>query len=106
MPAFSTVRLSQAALIWADRPLGGPIGAQLHVVLQSLLDEGAIPVVVDLVRVPAVDDGVVAVLAAAASQAGFLGRALELRLAGGRRYSVRDAAQLRSALAQAYPTAA
>jgi hypothetical protein len=75
-------------------------------VLRALLDEGAIPVVIDLVRVPAVDDGIVAVLAAAASQAGFLGRALELRLAGGRRFSVRDAAQLRYALAQAYPTAA
>ena len=106
MSAFATVRLSQAALIWADRPLGGPVGAQLHAVLQALLEEGAIPVVIDLVRVPAVDDGVVAVLAAAASQAGFLGRTLELRLTGGRRFSVRDAAQLRSALAHAYPTAA
>jgi hypothetical protein len=106
MAPFTTVRLSQAALIWADRPLGGPVGAQLHAVLQTLLEEGAVPVVVDLVRVTAVDDGVVAVLAAAASQAGYLGRALELRLAGGRRFTVRDAGQLRSALAQAYPTAA
>lgn len=103
---FTVVRLSQAAMIWADRPLGGPVSSQLHSVLQSLLEEGAIPLVVDLVRVTAIDDGVVAVLAAAASQAGYLGRALELRLAGGRRYTVRDAGQLRAAIAQAYPTAA
>jgi hypothetical protein len=106
MPPFTIVRLSQAALIWADRPLGGPVGSQLHEALQFLLEEGAMPVVIDLVRVPAVDDGVVAVLAAAAAQAGYLGRAIELRLAGGRRFSVRDAGQLRQAIAQAYPTAA
>ena len=106
MPPFATVRLSQAALVWSDRPLGGPAGAKLHATLQTLIEEGAIPLVIDLVRVPAVDDGVVAVLAAAASQAGFLGRSLELRLAGGRRFTVRDAASLRAALAQAYPTAA
>jgi hypothetical protein len=106
MSHFTIVRLSQAALVWADRPLGGPVGAHLHSALQTLLEDGAMPLVVDLVRVPAVDDGVVAVLAAAASQAGYLGRAVELRLAGGRRFTVRDAGQLRSALAQAYPTAA
>jgi hypothetical protein len=106
MPPFAVVRLSQAALIWADRPLGGPVGSQLHETLQFLLEEGAMPIVVDLVRVPAVDDGVVAVLAAATAQAGYLGRGLELRLAGGRRFSVRDAGQLRQAISQAYPTAA
>lgn len=106
MPSFVTVRLSQAAMVWADRPLGGPVGAQLREVLQFLLDEGAIPVVIDLVRVPALDDGVVEALASAASQAGYLGRALELRLANARRFTVRDAEQLRHAIAQAYPTAA
>lgn len=104
--SFTIVRLSQAAMIWADRPLGGSVGSQLHAVLQALLEEGAMPLVIDLVRVPTVDDGVVAVFAAAAAKAGYLGRALELRLAGGRRYTVRDAVQLRAALAQAYPTAA
>lgn len=93
-------------MIWADRPLGGPIGAHLHVVLQTLLHEGSMSIVIDLVRVPAVDDAVVTALAGAAAQSGHLGHALELRLAGGRRFTVRDAAQLRTAIAQAYPTAA
>jgi hypothetical protein len=106
LPSFHVVRLSQAALVWADRPLGGAVGPQLHRVLQSLLEDGAAPIVIDLVRVPAVDDGVVAVLAAATAQAGFLGRGLELRMAGGRRFTVRDASELRQAIAQAYPTAA
>lgn len=106
MPPFSTVRLGQAALIWADRPLGGPVGSLLHVELQCLLEEGTIPLVIDFVRVPAIDDGVVAVLAAAASQAGYLGGSLELRLAGGRHFTVRDAGQLRQAIAQVYPAAA
>jgi len=106
MSTFATVRLSRAALIWADRPLGGPVGAQLHTTLQGLLEEDAAPLVIDFVRVPAVDEGVVAVLAAAASQAGYLGRALELRMAGDRRFTVRDAGQLRQAISQAYPTAA
>ena len=106
MPAFSTVRLSQAALIWADRPLDGAAAPSLHETLDALIDEAAAPLVVDLVRVTAVDDGVVAVLAAAASRVGYAGGLLELRLAGGRRFAVRDAAQLRQAIAQAYPTAA
>lgn len=106
MPPFTIVRLSHAALVWADRPLGGTAGSHLHAALQTLLADGAAPLVIDLVRVPAVDDGVVAVLAAAASHAGFAGQALELRLAGGRRFTVRDAGQLRQAIAQAYPTAA
>lgn len=106
MPYFHLVRLSQAALIWADCPLGGAVGPELHRVLQNLLEERAFPLVIDLVRVPAVDDGVVAVLAAATSQAGFLGKAVELRMAGGRRFTVRDAAGLRHAIAQAYPSAA
>jgi hypothetical protein len=93
-------------MVWADSPLGGVVGPQLHGVLQALLDEGVTPLVVDLVRVPALDDGEVAVLAAAASQAGHLGRALELRMVAGRRYAVRDASQLRQAIAQVYPTAA
>ena len=106
MPFFHVVRLSQAALIWADCPLGGVAGPELHRELRSLLDEAATPLVIDLVRVPAVDDGVVSVLAAAASHAGFHGRAIELRLAGGYRFTVQDAGQLRQALAQAFPTAA
>jgi hypothetical protein len=106
MPPFTIVRLGQAALIWADRPLGGPTGSRLHAALQSLLADGAVPVVIDLVRVPAVDGGVVEVLATVSAQAGCLGRALELRLAGGRRCTIRNEGQLRQAIAQAYPTAA
>jgi anti-anti-sigma regulatory factor len=106
MAPFATVRLSQAAMIWADQPLVGRVSAQLYDTIQALLEEGAIPIVIDLVRVSAVDDQVVTALAAAASQAGAMGRALELRLVGRRRFTVRDAGQLRSALAHAYPTAA
>ncbi|HWG97949.1 MAG TPA: STAS domain-containing protein [Pilimelia sp.] len=106
MSSFHIVRLSHAALVWADRPLGGAVGPELHRELQMLVDEGATPLVVDLVRVPAIDDTVVAVLAMIASQAGHRGRTVELRLVGGRRFTVRDAIGLRRALAEAFPTAA
>jgi hypothetical protein len=106
LPYFHVVRLNKAALVWADRPLGGAVGPELHRVLQTLLEEGTNPLVIDLVRVPAVDDGAVAALAAATSQAGFLGRAVELRMAAGRSFTVRDAVQMRQVIALAYPTAA
>ena len=106
MPAFHVVRLGNAAMIWADRPLGGDVAPQLHEALDGLIAEGATPLVVDLVRVSAIDDGIVAVLAAAASQAGGRGRALELRMANGYRYAVGGPAQLRQAIARAFPTAA
>ena len=106
MPAFSVVRLNSAALVWAGCPLGGGVAPELYQVLTGLVDEGATPIVLDLVHVPAIDDGVVAVFAAAALRLGHHGRGLELRLAGNRSVVVRDAAQLRSAIGGAYPTAA
>jgi len=106
MAVLTVIRLSDAALIWADRPLGGAISEQLDIALQTLLDEGVSPLVIDLVRVVALDSSVVEVLAQAAEDAGAIDLALHLRLPGGKRYVVRDEAELRHAIAQAYPRAA
>ncbi len=104
--SFTVVRLGGAALIWADRPLGGSIAPKLNQALVQLDADGATPIVVDLVRVPALDEGVVGVLAAAAVRAGQRGRGLELRLSRGRTATVTSAAQLRMIIGQAYPSAA
>jgi anti-anti-sigma regulatory factor len=104
--SFTVVRLGGAALLWADRPLGGSISAKLDQALNQLDADGAKPIVVDLVRVPALDEGVIAVLAAAAVRAGQRGRGLELRLSNGRTATVVSGAQLRMVLGQAYPSAA
>ncbi|HEV7897776.1 MAG TPA: STAS domain-containing protein [Planosporangium sp.] len=106
MNSFVVVRLDGAALVWTDWTLNGAVAPELYRVLQELLDAGTRPVVVDLVEVPSIDNSAVAVLAAAAVRAGQLGFGLELRLPGGHAMAVRDAAQLRSALMLAYPTAA
>jgi hypothetical protein len=104
--SFTVVRLGGTALIWADRPLGGSIAAKLDQALTQLAAAGAGSIVVDLVRVPALDEGVVAVLAAAAARAGQRGRGLELRLSRGRTATVDGDAQLRMIIGQAYPSAA
>ena len=106
MTLFTVVRLGEAALIWSDRPLRDAAAPQLTAALDGLLTDAVTPLVVDLIRVSAVDDGVVAVLAAAAARAGEAGRCLDLRLVGNRRFAVRDAAQLRYAISMAYPNAA
>jgi hypothetical protein len=104
MAAFTVVRLGGAALIWADCPMGGGLAPRLHESLDGLLRDGAWPIVVDLVRVRALDDGVIAVLAAAAMRLGQRGYGLDLRLAGGHGMTVRSAAQLRLVISQAYPS--
>lgn len=106
MAVLTVIRLSEAALIWADRPLGGNVSRQLDTALQNLLDDGVSPLVIDLVRVAALDGSIVAVLAQAADDAGDLDLALHLRLPGGRRAVVRSGAELRKAITQAYPRAA
>jgi anti-anti-sigma regulatory factor len=106
MNSFVVVRLDGAALVWTDWTLDGMVAPELYRVLQELLDMGSRPVVIDLVEVPSIDDGAVAVLAAAAVRAGQLGFGLDLRLPGGLAMSVRDAIELRRALTRAYPTAA
>jgi anti-anti-sigma regulatory factor len=106
MNSFVVVRLDGAALVWTDWALDGTVAPELYRVLQDLLDMGSRPVVIDLVEVPSIDDGAVAVLAAAAVRAGQFGFGLDLRLPGGLAMFVRDAAELRSALTRAYPTAA
>jgi anti-anti-sigma regulatory factor len=104
--SFTVVRLGNGALVWADRPLTGSIATKLAQALDQLDADGARPVVLDLVRVPALDESVVRVFAEAALRAGRHGRGMELRLAGGRRATVSSAAQLRQVIGQAYPKAA
>jgi anti-anti-sigma regulatory factor len=102
--SFTVVRLGGAALIWADRPLGGSIAPKLNQALAQLDADAASPIVIDLVRVPALDQGVIAVLAAAAVRSGERGRGLELRLSRGRSATVANASQLRMVIGQAYPS--
>jgi anti-anti-sigma regulatory factor len=104
--SFTVVRLGGGALVWADRPLSGSIAAKLHQALDQLDADGAVPIVVDLVRVPTLDEGVISVLATAAVRAGQRGRGLEMRLSDGRAASVSSAAELREVLRQAFPSAA
>jgi anti-anti-sigma regulatory factor len=104
--SFVVVRLDGAALVWTDWTLDGAVAPELYRAIQELFDSGCRPLVIDLVEVPSIDDGAVAVLAAAAVRAGQLGFGLELRLPGRYAVSVRDAAELRDALLRAYPTAA
>lgn len=106
MAAFTVVRLGGAALIWADCVMEGALAPRLHEALNTLVSEGATPIVVDLVWVPALDGGVTSVLAAAAMALGQRGRGLDLRFAGGRAITVSSAAQLRLVISQSYPSAA
>jgi len=103
---FTMVRLDRAALFWADGPLGGAEAPHLHVALDSAITDNAKPIVVDLVAVPSVDEGVVAVLAAAADRLHHAGRTLELRLGRDQRFKIGSAAQLRATIARGYPRAA
>ena len=102
--SFTVVRLGGAALIWADRPLGGSIAPKLDQALAQLDADAASPIVIDLVRVPALDEGVILVLAAAAVRAGRRGRGLELRFSRGRSATVANEAQLRMVLREAFPS--
>lgn len=106
MADFTVIRLSEAALVWADRPLGGAASREFDDTLQHLLDEHASPLVIDLVRVSAMHAGVVEALAEAAEDAGHLDLALHLRLPDGQRALVRDRAELQHAIRQAYPCVA
>jgi hypothetical protein len=92
--------------VWTDWTLDGTAVPELYRVLAELFDVGSRPIVIDLVEVPSIDDGAVAVLAAAAVRAGQLGFALDLRLPGGHAVPVCEAEGLRQALTLAYPTAA
>jgi hypothetical protein len=103
---FTMVRLDRAALFSADEPLNGGAAPQLHRMLDEAIADGATPIVVDLVAVATVDEGIVAVLAAAVDRVGHAGGCLELRLGAGRRFQVKSAFQLRRVLTQAYPDAA
>ncbi|GAA4161411.1 hypothetical protein GCM10022251_40860 [Phytohabitans flavus] len=103
---FTVIRLGEAALVYAEGPLDATIAASIHDALADIVDERATPIVIDLVRVPTVNDGIVTALAAAASRAAQQGRGLELRLAAGQRFTVTGAAQLRQVMGRAYPTAA
>ena len=103
---FKVIRLGNAAMVWSDRSMVDAAAPVLDKAIGRLLDSGVSSLVIDLVRVPSIDGPVIAVLAAAARRTGRRGRRLELRLSGGRSAAVRDAAQLRSAIEWAYPTAA
>lgn len=106
MLSFTVIRLGDTALVWAACPLGTAIAPKLSDVLHELIDSRVGRIVIDLVRVPEVDNGVVSVLAAAAERIGKNRLCLDLRMPARRSATVRDAVQLREALALAYPATA
>jgi len=97
------VHLDATALVWADSALDGESAPDLHRVLDSLVAVSPATVLLDLVEVTSVDDGAVAVMAAAATRLAYQGAELELRLPGRRALTVPDARTLRQALRVAYP---
>jgi anti-anti-sigma factor len=104
MTAIRVVWLASAALIWADGILDGGVAAELHEAMDTLVAGGPETVVLDLSGVLAIDDGGVAVLAAAAARLSHAGVVLELRLPEQRALTVTDAGTLRDVLSAAYPT--
>jgi anti-anti-sigma regulatory factor len=99
------IRLDRATLVWLSGAIDGSLAPALHDALRRLIDDRSSPLVLDLLAVPAIDDGVVSVLAAASSRAGRCG-GIDLRLPRGRRELVRDESSLRRAINAAYPAAA
>ncbi len=106
MLSFTIIRLGDAAMVWANCPLGDAIAPKLAEALHQLIDTRAARILVDLVAVPSVGSGVITVLAATAQRLGSASRKLELRMPARRSASVHTANQLRQALALAYPAAA
>jgi anti-anti-sigma regulatory factor len=106
MLSFTIIRLGDAAMVWANCPLGDSIAPKLAEALHQLIDTRAARILVDLVAVPSVDTGVVTVLAATAQRLGSASRKLELRMPARRSASVHTANQLRQAIALAYPAPA
>jgi anti-anti-sigma factor len=103
MTAIRVVWLGAAALVWAEGILDGAVAAELHEAMDALVDEEPESVVLDMSGVQAVDDGGVAVLAAAAARLSHAGVVLELRLPDQRALTVADAGTLRDVLTAAYP---
>jgi anti-anti-sigma regulatory factor len=106
MLSFTIIRLGDAAMVWANCPLGDAIAPKLAEALHQLIDTRAAKILIDLAGVPSIGSGVIAVLAATAQRLGAVSRGLELRMPARRSASVRTATQLREALALAYPAAA
>jgi anti-anti-sigma factor len=105
MTAIRVVWLASAALVWAQGILDGAVAAELHAAMDSLVADEPETVVLDLSGVAAVDDGGVAVLAAAAARLSHTGVVLELRLPQQRAMTVPDAGTLRDVLTATYPSA-
>jgi anti-anti-sigma factor len=105
MTAIRVVWLASSALVWAEGILDGAVAAELHGAMDGLVAEEPESVVLDMSGVLAVDDGGVAVLAAAAARLSHGGVALELRLPEQRALTILDAGTLRDVLTSAYPPA-
>jgi anti-anti-sigma factor len=103
MTAIHAVWLARAALVWAEGILDGAVAAELHEAMDALVAGEPESVVLDLSGVLALDDGGVAVLAAAAARLSHGGVAMELRLPEQRALTIPDAGTLRDVLAAAYP---
>jgi anti-anti-sigma regulatory factor len=99
------VWLGTDVMVWADGVLDGFSAAQLHGAMEALLADSPTTVVLDLHSVQVIDDGCIAVLAAAAARLGHHGGVVELRLPGGRALKVASAAVLRAVLSDTYPMA-
>jgi anti-anti-sigma factor len=81
--AVNVVALDSEVLVRVDGPLDGSQAPALHVAAEQALAGGATFVIVDLARVPALDGGGIAVLAALAHQLAGRGGRLVLQLPDG-----------------------
>jgi anti-anti-sigma regulatory factor len=98
MPPISYVVMDEVAFVVVSGPLDGSLAPAAHAALGSAIAAGARRVVVDLTATPGVDEGGLAVLAAAAADLGRHDGLLVLALPGGRSTEVADAGALRAAL--------
>jgi anti-anti-sigma factor len=98
MPILS-IRLDDELLVSVEGQLDGSLAPALHTELEAALVAGVRTIVIDLVAVPAVDGGGIAVLAAIAHRLEHLPGRLVLHLPGGRTVDVPGAGHVRSALA-------
>jgi anti-anti-sigma factor len=101
---IEVLRLDSTVLIWIEGVLDGSRAPALNGVLTSVLaDRSVRTIVVDLANVDSIEDGSIAVLAAAAEQLGRRRGPIQLLLPRGFRASAGDPAALRLVLEQLYP---
>ncbi|MBN1174184.1 MAG: STAS domain-containing protein [Micromonosporaceae bacterium] len=103
MARIRLLELPEAAMIWADGSLDGAHAPDLHRTVERVLASNVPAITLDLTGVSSLDEGVIAVIAAAAMQREGRGGTIELLLPRGHRATVSTAAEARELLQRHYP---